>query len=100
MTNAQTGHVLEIWSQLFESHDGSWSELAMKVVEEYTKPHNELAAAVVEALPLLKHYENQLASSLSCDSRSHDQDREPRQQLTAIIESVSRLGIGKPTKYE
>lgn len=44
-----------------------------------------------EALPLLRHYENQLASSLSCDSRSHDADRENRKILLDAIEAINRL---------
>lgn len=51
----------------------------------------ELETAVLEAVPLLKHYENQLASSLSCDSRSHDGDRECRRQLNAILEAAAKL---------
>lgn len=91
MTNEQTSKVLEIWTRLEETHDGSWSELAMKTIAEYLKPHHELSAAVKEARPLLKHYENQLASSLSCDSRSHDNDREYRRQLNAILKAESKL---------
>lgn len=40
------------------------------------------------AEPLLKHYERQLTASLSCDSRSHDQDREPRRLLNAILDAL------------
>lgn len=46
--------------------------------------------AVRAAEPLLKHYERQLAASLSCDSRSHDQDRKPRRQLNAILDALRR----------
>lgn len=88
MTKEQTSKVLEIWTHLEETHDGSWSELAMKTIGEYLKPHHELSAAVSDAVPLLKHYENQLASSLSCDSRSHDNDREPRRQINAILNAI------------
>ena len=81
----------------------------LKVTPEYTKEKDtdrdralylcrqleaenaELKIAVLEAVPLLKHYENQLASSLSCDSRSHDGDREPRRQLNAILEAAENL---------
>ncbi len=55
------------------------------------RKYNLLAAAVSDAVPLLKHYRNQLASSLSCDSRSHDNDREPRRQINAILEAVNNL---------
>lgn len=44
--------------------------------------------SVRAAEPLLKHYERQLASSLSCDSRSHDNDREPRRMLNAILDAI------------
>lgn len=44
--------------------------------------------AVRAAEPLLKHYERQLAESLSCDSRSHDQDRKPRRLLNAILNAL------------
>ena len=53
----------------------------------YTKLIDDLQ----KALPLLKHYENQLASSLSCDSRSHDADRENRMILLDAIEAINRL---------
>lgn len=46
--------------------------------------------AVRAAAPLLKHYERQLAASLSCDSRSHDQDREPRRLLIAILDALKK----------
>ena len=51
----------------------------------------QLSIAVLEAVPLLKHCENQLASSLSCDSRSYDGDRECRRQLNAILETAAKL---------
>ena len=81
----------------------------LKVTPEYTKEKDtdrdralylcrqleaenaELKIAVMEAVPLLKHYENQLASSLSCDSRSHDGDREYRRQLNAILKAAVNL---------
>jgi hypothetical protein len=91
MSNEQTNKALEIWTRLFETHDGSWSELAMKVIEEYTKPHNELAAAVVEAVPLLKHYENQMASALSCDDRTGEGLHIYRRQLNAILKASENL---------
>lgn len=51
----------------------------------------QLNAAVIEAIPLIKFFENRLASSLSCDSRSHDNDREPRRQLNAILDAAAKL---------
>ncbi len=44
-----------------------------------------LLMALEKSLPVLKHFENQLASSLSSDSRSHDPDREARQALVELI---------------
>lgn len=53
--------------------------------------HNQLAEAVNAAIPLLKFFENRLASSLSFDSRSHDNDREPRRQMNAILDAAAHL---------
>lgn len=51
----------------------------------------ELIMAVHDAKPLLEHYENQLASSLSCDDRSHSMDRKFRYQLQDILNALARL---------
>ena len=37
------------------------------------------------------HFENTLASSLSCDSRSHDTDREPRRKLCEVLNALDDL---------
>ena len=50
-----------------------------------------VAQAVKQALPLIQHYERQLAASLSCDDRSHDDDREPRRLLRAVLEALNAL---------
>jgi len=51
----------------------------------------KLYKAVTDALPVIRYFENTLASSLSSDSRSHDQDRQPRMQLNALMEAHSAL---------
>ena len=50
-----------------------------------------LVAAVRDARPVLKHFENVLAASLSCDDRSHDGDREPRRQLNEILNALADI---------
>lgn len=50
-----------------------------------------LSDTVREAKPVLKHFENMLASSLSCDSRSHDADRKPRQLINAILDALAAV---------
>ena len=49
---------------------------------------DKLKTAVIEAVPLLKHYKNQLLSSLSCDSRSHDNDKEPLRLINNILSAI------------
>lgn len=51
----------------------------------------QLKNSVEEAKPLLEHYENQLASSLSCDSRSNDNDKEPRKLLLNLLNSLNEV---------
>jgi len=46
---------------------------------------------VREARPILMHFENTLAASLSCDSRSHDTDREPRRKLCEVLNALDDL---------
>jgi hypothetical protein len=62
----------------YKSRDDAETKWQMRPIEN----------AVRAAEPLLKHYERQLAASLSCDSRSHDQDREPRRLLNAILDAL------------
>jgi hypothetical protein len=52
--------------------------------------NNRLELAVKAAAPVLRHFENELASSLSCDSRSHDADRGPRAQLREILDALEK----------
>lgn len=47
--------------------------------------------AVRAAEPYLKTFENMLASSLSCDSRSHDNDREPRRRINDVLNALAAL---------
>ncbi len=57
----------------------------------------EMRAALDESLPALRMLENQFASSLSCDSRSHDEDRPWRKRINRLIsltEDSTTLGIG------
>jgi hypothetical protein len=45
----------------------------------------EMRSALNDALPALRMLENQFASSLSCDSRSHDEDRPWRKRINLLI---------------
>ena len=55
-----------------------------------------LRAAALKAMPLLQHFENQLASSLSADTNSHKRDREPRAHLNELIDALNEaMGITK-----
>ena len=81
----------------------------LKVTPEYTKEKDtdrdralylcrqleaenaELKIAVLEAVPLLKHYENQMASALSCDDRTGEGLHIYRRQLNAILEAAAKL---------
>ena len=48
-----------------------------------------LLEAVRTAKPWIKGFENMLASSLSCDSRSHDADRQPRRDINAVLDALA-----------
>lgn len=52
-------------------------------------PLVRLFEAVKEAKPWIKGFENMLASSLSCDSRSHDDDRAPRRDINAVLHALT-----------
>jgi hypothetical protein len=57
----------------------------------------EMRGALTEALPALRMLENQFASSLSSDSRSHDEDRPWRKRINLLIhlaENSTTLGEG------
>lgn len=64
---------------------GSYKSQSDAIKKWNTRP---IENAVRAAEPLLKHFERQLAASLSCDSRSHEHDREPRRLISAIIEAL------------
>ena len=55
-----------------------------------------LLDAVRTAKPWIKGFENMLASSLSSDSRSHDDDRQPRRDINAVLDALAECD--KPNK--
>lgn len=65
----------------------SWSHKSQHEAEKKWNAR-PIENAVRKAAPLLRHYERQLAASLSCDSRSHDNDRKPRRLLNAILDAL------------
>ena len=98
-------------SGLTEPPDGFGAdELSKALAAQMRATHSlkrlvRLSDTVREAKPVLKHFENMLASSLSCDSRSHDADRKPRQLINAILDALaavdepnSVIGTNPPAK--
>jgi hypothetical protein len=59
--------------------------------EKYTNSRVRLENAARKARPWIKHFERMLASSLSCDSRSHDNDREPRADICDLLDAIDAL---------
>lgn len=77
---------------------GRWAEPIPKSESRLER----LYEAVLLAEPLLRHYENQLASSLSCDTRSHDDDREPRKRILSVLAALKeeKDSGSKPVSYQ
>ena len=76
------GNVLKASHSTEEPHAGDRNVLSARLV-----------SAVAAARPVLAGFERSLASSLSSDSRSHDQDREPRRQINEILAALTALGL-------
>jgi len=76
---------------------GSVLKAAHKAETPHAADRNALAErlvlAVATARPALAAFERSLASSLSSDSRSHDEDRGPRKQINEILAALAALGL-------
>jgi len=76
--------------QTYKLHPEAETLVALEEVKQAVQPLLDLLGAVRTSEPILRYFENKFASSLSSDSRSHDEDRLPRRMVNDVLDRLKQ----------